>query len=539
MKNSILLVLLSVLCGIHALAQEGTSSSEASAQTASSSSTEHPDADLRVQIEELRKLVLHQQHEIDELRAERSLNGPSNTVPASSQSGSAPQASPSPKQVPQRSILSSQNSGSSDERVRNLERRIQGLGPISFSGDVRFREEPFFGGPADGSLDRARARLRARFNVFADLGQQFHTGLTFASGEINDPISTNQDLAGFYTRKAFALDQAFVEYKPNWFKQAGFVAGKFRYPWYNTELVWDKDLNPEGAAQVFAFELHNPVLKRIAVVGFELPFAQVVGTSVDKRITQDITYGGQIQTTWQLESGIQLSVYSGFYDFRGADAIALAQARASSKNPQTPFTGVLPLANPAPNSTYTTVSSTVITVAGQVFPTGVTSVSNAQFASRFGLLDNIARLDVDTGNSKAPLTLIGDYVQNTEACANLSRLISVPANRANVTFTQTINVPCNPHARHGYWIEGRIGRLQQKGDWQAGYARIYIEREAVLGGFNYSELRQSTAVSEHRADLFYQADKSVQLGFTALVGRPFATKENWLTRLQFDAIYIF
>ena len=111
-----------------------------------------------------------------------------------------------------------QNAGSSDERVRNLEREIKGLGPISFSGDVRLRAEPFFGGPADQSLDRMRARVRARFNAIANLGEQFRAGLTLASGDINDPTSTNQTLTGFYTRKAVALDQAFVEFTPTAFQ---------------------------------------------------------------------------------------------------------------------------------------------------------------------------------------------------------------------------------------------------------------------------------------------------------------------------------
>jgi hypothetical protein len=102
-----------------------------------------------------------------------------------------------------------------------------------------------------------------------------------------------------------------------------------------------------------------------------------------------------------------------------------------------------------------------------------------------------------------------------------------------------LNAPCNSHQRRGYWAEGRIGRLQQKGDFQFGYARIFIEREAVLGNFNYSEIRQGTNVTEHRVDAYYQLDKSVQLGFTALVGRPLASTEPWLTRLQFDTIYIF
>jgi hypothetical protein len=444
---------------------------------------------------------------------------------------SAPQAGQSP-----------QNAGSSDERIRNLERQIKGLGPISFSGDVRLRGEPFIGGPSDESLDRVRGRVRARFNATADLGEQFRAGITLASGDVNDPTSTNQNLTGFYTRKAFALDQAFVEFTPRQFKALTLTGGKFRYPWYNTELTWDKDLNPEGAAQTLAFNIDTPVLKRFALIGFELPFAELAGTApTDKRITQSITYGGQLQTTWRLAPRLTLSAYSAYYDFRGADAIALALARASNKNPQTPFSGALPLTsgNPVQDSTYTTTATTIVTIGGVTYPTGVAGISNAQFASKFGLFDNIARLDVNTGHSRLPLSFIGDYVQNTEACGNLANIVAVPADTATQTFKQTLNSPCNSHRRRGYWAEARLGRLQEKGDLQIGYTRIYIEREAVLGNFNYSEIRQGTNVTEHRVDAFYQFDRNVQLGFTALVGRPLGTTEPWLTRLQFDTVYIF
>src|SRR5579859_6841450 len=235
-------------------------------------------------------------------------------VPAP-QAQSNPEAQQTPSQPQVAARAQSVRAGSSDERIRNLERQIGGLGPISFSGDVRLRAEPFFGGPSDESLDRARGRVRARFNATADLGHQFRAGLTLASGDINDPTSTNQTLTGFYTRKAVALDQAFVEFKPKDFKPLTLVGGKFRYPWYNTELTWDKDLNPEGAAETLAFNLDTPVLKRIAFVGFQLPFAEVAGTaSTDKRIAQQITYGGQLQTTWRLAPWLNLSAYTGYYD---------------------------------------------------------------------------------------------------------------------------------------------------------------------------------------------------------------------------------
>jgi hypothetical protein len=291
-----------------------------------------------------------------------------------------------------------------------------------------------------------------------------------------------------------------------------------------------------------AFNLNTPVFKRIALVGFQLPFAEIAGTaSTDKRITQQITYGGQLQTTWQFAPWLKLSAYSGYYDFRGVDAVALALARANPKNPQSPLTGLLPLGvgNPVQDSTFTTTATNIVTVNGTTYPTGVIAVSNAQFASKFGLFDNIARIDIDTGHARLPISFIGDYVQNTEACSNLPNILALPANTATQTFKQTVNAPCKSNQRRGYWAEGSIGRLQKKGDWQIGYARIYIEREAVLGNFNYSDIRQGSNVSQHRISSFYQLDQSVQLGFAALVGRPLGTTEPWLTRLQIDTVYIF
>jgi hypothetical protein len=524
-----------------------------------------------MEVERLEMLVRDQQKRIDALEAEHRTSSPgapagnptgtpatanvntdaaetaSAVLPATRESepsvvvGSARTSGPSAGQEapPPQTV----QAGSTDERVRNLERQIKGLGPISFSGDMRLRGEPFFGGPTNESLDRFRARIRARFNVNADLGSQFKTGLTLASGDINDPTTTNQTLTGFYTRKAIALDQAYVEYTPDWYKHLDLIGGKFRYPWYNTELTWDKDLNPEGVAETLGYTINTPILKKIAFIGFQLPFAEVAGTSstTAQHINQDVTYGGQIQTSWQIAPHVTLGAFSGFYNYHGADSIALALAKNSSKNPQTPLTGLLPLGtgNTVQNSIYTTTATNVVTIAGTPYPTGVTTVSSAQYASKFALFDNIARFDIDTNHPRAPISIIGDFVQNTEACGNLANILAVPKNTSSLTYKQSVNFSCNSHYRRGYWAEARVGRLQQKGDFQIGYTRIYIEREAVLSNFDYSDIRQGSNVTQHRIDSFYQFDKNVQLGFTALIGRPLGSTEPWLTRLQFDAIYIF
>jgi len=516
----------------------------------SSAPSPSPEQQLRSELDQLKQLVREQQQRIEALESHRQAEPqpaieaasttPISTGPKTQDSTPEPQANP--PQAPNASRAQTVQSGSSDERIRNLEREIKVLGPLHFSGDIRLRAEPFFGGPSDQSMDRARARVRVRFNANANLGSQFRAGISLASGDINDPTTTNQTLTGFYSRKAVALDQAFVEFTPDQFKSLTVIAGKFHYPWFNTELTWDKDLNPEGAAETLGFKINTPILKRIALIGFQLPFAEVAGTSsTNKRIAQQITYGGQLQTAWQFGPRIKLSAFSGYYDFRGTDSIALALARANSRNPQTPFVGLLPLGtgNAVQNSIYTTTATTIITVAGTAYPTGVSSVAVSQFASKFGLFDSLAKIDIDTGHARLPISFVGDYVQNTEACSNLPNIVAPPANSATTTYKQTLNAPCASNQRRGYWAEGRVGRLQEKNDFQFGYTHLYIEREAVLGNFNYSDIRQGTNVTQHRFDMFYMFDKSVQLGFTALVGRPLASSEPWLERLQFDTVYVF
>src|SRR5580698_4209220 len=179
--------------------------------SASSDGQSQSDSELRSTVEQLKQLLQAQQRRIDALEAEHQ--------PAPAQPPAASPGAPTPAPVqstdttrsaPAETSIVGQNlqGGSSDERVRNLEKQIKGIGPISFSGDVRLRGEPFFGGPSDESLDRMRARIRVRFNAIADLGSQFRTGITLASGDVNDPTSTNSTLTGFYTRKPIALDQA-------------------------------------------------------------------------------------------------------------------------------------------------------------------------------------------------------------------------------------------------------------------------------------------------------------------------------------------
>ncbi len=409
---------------------------------------------------------------------------------------------------------------------RTLEERLKSFGPFSFSGDFRLRAEPTFGGPVDQSQDRFRERIRLRFNAEAKLNDQIRGGFSLASGDLNSPISTNQTLNQFDTRKPIEIDRVYATYTPGWFKPLTLTGGKFSYPWFNTELVWDKDLNPEGAGETLAFNLETPLLQKIAVVGFQLPFAENKSTAANnKSLYNTMVYGEQLQTSWRLGERVKLSAYASFYDWKFADSIALSLLTANSTSPDD---ALLALSNTGEQNSIATV-----TVSNPI--TGAKTITSAQFASKFAVLDWLAQIDIATPSERWPLTLIGDFADNTRACENVR----------NIPVAAVYSAPCDPRARHGYWLESSIGRAAKKGDWQFSYTRIMIQREAVIGAFNYSEIFPTSNVEIHRPEISYQLFDNVTLQLNGLFGRPLVTAGSpapvqplW-ERLQFDMTYKF
>src|SRR6267143_1552434 len=514
------------------------------------------------QMEAQQKMMREQQEKLNALTAElRSAQAAASSAAAAAQEAKAEQGNAKVTEGQLEAVADATND--LNKKVAALDKDYQGekkslgdkikaVGPFNFSGDFRLRDEPFIGGPTNQSQVRNRARFRARLNINAKFNDDISGGLSVASGDLNDPISTNQTLNQFYTRKPFTLDRAFITFTPHQFKPLILTGGKFAYPWYRTELTWDNDLNPEGAAQTLQWNFTNktPVIRRFALVGFELPFTEVQHTSgVNRSRVQSVVYGGQVQAVWELASWLRLSTYGGYYNYHNPNSIALALATANG-NPQTPLNGLLTLGGASSqNSVTTTTVRTIVTAdVGGVptpLPTGVTAVTAAQFASKFGLLDASARFDIKTAYPRLPLVILGDYVQNTRACANVGSLPTTgTTTTATAITTVTSSATCFSRERRGYWLEGRVGRLSEVKDIQFAYTRMFIEREAVMGAFNFSDLRQNSNVSQHRVEVFYQAYKNVQLGFTGLFGRPLnwhtsAVPEPILKRLQFDVIYKF
>ncbi len=391
------------------------------------------------------------------------------------------------------------------ETKKSTEGRLRALGNFSFSGDLRIRYEPFFGGgplASPAPPDRHRERFRLRFNANAKFSEEFSGGMTIASGDPGDPISTNQTFTNFFQRKPILIDKAFVTYTPRWFKPLSVTGGKWGYTWYHTEMTWDNDLNPEGVSEAVSFNLKTPMLNRIALLAYQTAFNEVSGGP------DSAMYGGQLQTSWKLHDRLKFSGNVAYYHYRNPDSIA------ANQGPGTGSTGLL-----AGNNNTNAF--------------GVINGSRV-FASKFGILDTIARFDLDTRISRFPLMLLLNFAQNTQACQNSG------------AFTAAGVTPpvCNPRDRQAYWAEVQFGRTQEQGEMRLGYTFIRIEREAVVSAFSFSDLRQATNVANHRVEYAYQAYKNITLSFTGLIGRQLVTaatpaRERFLKRFQFDVIYKF
>ncbi|UCC78923.1 MAG: putative porin [Candidatus Zixiibacteriota bacterium] len=117
---------------------------------------------------------------------------------------------------------------------------------INMKGDLRYRHEMI---DTENGDARHRHRLRARLGIYGDANDYTRIGIQLATGSDN-PVSTNQTLDNGFSTKNIMLDMAYLEIVPKWEPGLSLTAGKFKNLFYkpgSSELLWDSDLNPEGA----------------------------------------------------------------------------------------------------------------------------------------------------------------------------------------------------------------------------------------------------------------------------------------------------
>ncbi len=119
-------------------------------------------------------------------------------------------------------------------------------------GDLRLRYQTQ---QREGGTVRNRGRIRYRLGVETKPNEQLIVGAGLSSSEksstADDSRSTNQTMQNAFDRGDIRLDYAYGQYRPN--SMLGLIGGKYNalgtgYLWYTTDMLWDSDINQEGAS---------------------------------------------------------------------------------------------------------------------------------------------------------------------------------------------------------------------------------------------------------------------------------------------------
>jgi hypothetical protein len=128
---------------------------------------------------------------------------------------------------------------------------------LSINGDLRLRYETR-NRQRQNNLARNRFRLRYRLGLISEISPSLKVGAGLASGS-DDPRSTNQSLGSSFSTKSIRLDYAFAQWAFN--DHLTLLGGKYERDkalWQATDMLWDSDINPEGAS----LTLNMPFLPR-------------------------------------------------------------------------------------------------------------------------------------------------------------------------------------------------------------------------------------------------------------------------------------
>jgi len=133
---------------------------------------------------------------------------------------------------------------------------------IKISGDLRLRYERLWdrgmlneNGTPGKQAARDRGRLRVRIYVDAPITDEIktHFMLTTNMATNHEATTTNATFGQDFNDKGIFLARAYAEYTPDWLKGLGLGAGKFKKNFYNTDIMWDTDVNPEGVYEYYRY----------------------------------------------------------------------------------------------------------------------------------------------------------------------------------------------------------------------------------------------------------------------------------------------
>lgn len=331
---------------------------------------------------------------------------------------------------------------------------------VKMHGNLRYRHEYIDDDRNDDS--RTRHRIQARLGLDAKVNEEVDLGFRLASGS-GDPVSTNQTLTGSFASKDIWLDYAFADYHPKAIEGLHLLGGKMKNPFYTpgkTELVWDSDLNPEGIAAKYSHAWDDTSL-----------FASAGGFWIVERSSDSDSgfFGGQLGLKHDFDR---------FHVLGGVSYYSYSQIEGESFF---------------------------------VDQAGNTNDGAGAYAEDFRELEAFAEVGFDL--SDMPVTLVGDYVNNTAA----------------------------DNSDDTGWLAGlKLNKCKQPGSWELYYNYRELESDAVVGIFADSDFGGGgTDVQGHEIGAAYQISDNWQGAVTYFNNEVNLDDKEDYQRLQVDLKFEF
>lgn len=215
---------------------------------------------------------------------------------------------------------------------------------ISIKGDVRMRYQGdqfaegngIFVKPDDtdtvlnSTQDRYRFRYRARLGMKAKLLDyresnvgKVEAGFRFTTGNEKDPVSTNETMGDYFKRDSLVIDRAYLKWKwkpispfINRMPQISLVGGRFENPWFSSDLVWDSDINFEGAALSFETDTEQMRSLNLFMTAGIFPLHEEEYSSRDKWL-----WGGQLGIEYRPRYDLLFTLAGAYYDYQHIEGI--------------------------------------------------------------------------------------------------------------------------------------------------------------------------------------------------------------------------
>ena len=341
--------------------------------------------------------------------------------------------------------------------------------------------------------------LRARLGLTAKVSDEVTAGVRIATGRDNGPVSTNQILGGGFGKKDLWLDLAYVNIAPTSWAQVSL--GRMLNPFVHTDLVYDDDLNFDGAAASLKAGLFDDGRLGLAATAGAFPIeysaANFPTISVDKAGTKaKWLYGGQLAADLRVTDDVHFKLAGAYYDFN--------RVQGQISTPCALYNGNKQCSSDTTRPAFMQKGNTLILLRNiQPDPSNPLNFAQPQFvglAFDYNLLDLNAGIDWKMFGQT--LTLQGNYVRNlgykaSQVCANapnglpLTNVLVSPLGNPDPCSTPPpgdakATFQSGPNA---WMVKASFGtpKPSKFGEWNIAAGYRYTQPDAVVDGFNDSD----------------------------------------------------